>query len=549
MTPPTTTNWTKRIIIGGLPRSGSTLLRWLLDASNQVLAGPETGFFTTPFDRQTKANPRQLQKLSTTLNLPQEHIKSILNASTDQCAAFDQIMSDYATNAGVHKNIWAEKTPNNCLRYQELAEQYPDLYFISTVRDGRDVVTSKMPNRPSYYVNNARFIECTSAIVNFNHPNHTIVQYEHLVSNPQQVIETLCAFLDIEYDDSLLTRYQEHTATRDPSKIDQPKLDQPISGQWVRRWTMPEHASRVRDFVNCPGVLELLTKTGYEHTPDDRATIAFKHHQTPDQDAQRTTTMGILSSNLEKKLEKKEIKRIQKILDRELPAHRPDSILTRQRALDACAYPPEAIEIIDGSSYNPNHAHVGFHRHLRASNVINDFFDAEQFTGKRIVEFGPGHYSFAMLARELGATVICVERHEEHARLGRVLGFEVIEKDFADLTPEDFGGQIDGLWMKGAFNACRMPNDQAIDDLVQLMTALLTPDAWAWCVTVNMFGKEDQPDNPKVLRCVELQRAAFQKHGWNIEPIDESDRKRYAMSYKACNYYFTRALAPAPIGA
>ena len=40
--------WGKRIIIGGLPRSGSTLLRFMLDRAPSILAGPETNFFRMP---------------------------------------------------------------------------------------------------------------------------------------------------------------------------------------------------------------------------------------------------------------------------------------------------------------------------------------------------------------------------------------------------------------------------------------------------------------------------------------------------------------------
>ncbi|WP_139193183.1 sulfotransferase [Anaerobacillus alkalilacustris] len=35
----------KRIIIGGLPRAGSTLLRCLLDSSKYIVCGHETYFF------------------------------------------------------------------------------------------------------------------------------------------------------------------------------------------------------------------------------------------------------------------------------------------------------------------------------------------------------------------------------------------------------------------------------------------------------------------------------------------------------------------------
>lgn len=543
-------HWAKRIIIGGLPRSGSTLLRWILDATDQVISGPETGIFAQPYTDQRRVDPAWINKLSNALGFSIPEVQSVLKREHVAINAYDAFMELYCTKVGVEKSIWAEKTPNNCFHYQELAERSPELYFISTIRDGRDVVTSKVAGRSSYYVNNDRYISCSAAVCDFVHPRHTILRYEALVSRPEECVAELCDFLGIRFDRNILHRYREQTATRDLSKVAQPKLSEPISESWVQRWKQPEHASRVRDFVNYPGILDMLLRTGYEHNTADDSIIAYKPPlesakipDTPTMPGRGSDAdMGILNASLDKR----EQKRIRKVLDRELQPRRGEQIITRQQALECCNYPPEAIEIIEGSSYNPNHGHVGLHRHIRASNVINDFLQASDFKGKRIVEFGPGHYSFAMLARELGAEVICIERHEEHARLGRVLGFEVIEKDFDDVTLEDLGGQVDGLWMKGAFNACRMPSDESITDLADRMTGFLKAGGWAWCVTVNMLSKDDQPDDPEVLRSVEVQRQAFENAGWNIEPINEDDRKRYAMSYKGCDYYFTRSLAPAP---
>ncbi len=543
-------HWTKRIIIGGLPRSGSTLLRWILDATDQVISGPETGIFAQPYTQQRRNDPAWIKKLSNVLDLSIEEIHAVLKNQHNAINAYDKLMELYCSNADIHKSVWAEKTPNNCLHYRELANQDPELYFISTIRDGRDVVTSKVDGRSSYYVSNDRYLSCSAAVCSFDHPRHTIMRYEDLVSRPEECVAQLCEFLGIRFDRNILHRYREQTVTRDLSKVVQPKLQNPISDTWVQRWKQPEHASRVRDFVSYPGIREMLQQTGYEHNTSDDAMIAYKppleRAKIPDTPAVQgrgsDADMGILNASLDKR----EQKRIRKVLDRELQPHRGEHIITRQQALECCNYPPEAIEIIEGSTYNPNHGHVGLHRHIRAGNIINDFFKPSDFKGKRVVEFGPGHYSFAMLARELGAEVICVERHEEHARLGRVLGFKVVEKDFDDVTLEDLGGPVDGLWMKGAFNACRMPSDESINDLAKRMTSFLNPEGWAWSVTVNMLSKDDQPDDPEVLRCVEVQRQAFENAGWSIEPINEDDRKRYAMSYKGCNYYFTRTLAPAP---
>lgn len=237
--------------------------------------------------------------------------------------------------------------------------------------------------------------------------------------------------------------------------------------------------------------------------------------------------------------------KIDKKLKRELPPKRGERLITRAEALDACAYDEQALRIIENSSFT-THNRVGLHRHLRAANILNDFFEVEHLRDKTILELGPGHYSFAMLARHFGAKVICVERYEPHVALGRHLGFKVLDCDFRKLTPQQIDGPLDGLWMKGAFNACGFPSDEAVGAFARQITALLKPDAWGWCVTVNMYAKDGDPTDPQLNHRIEVQRDAFAECGWEYILIDEADRKRYAISYAGSRYYFTRNLLPAP---
>ncbi len=233
--------------------------------------------------------------------------------------------------------------------------------------------------------------------------------------------------------------------------------------------------------------------------------------------------------------------RLRKRTSKELPPKRGHRLLSPDAVLAACEYPAEAVEIIRGSTFTTHHR-VGIHRHLRAANVLNDFFDREHFEDRRVVEFGPGHYSFAMLARALGAEVVCLERYDVHVRLGRALGFEVHDVDFRSLTPEHLGGPVDGLWMKGAFNACQFASEHDVRAFVELQTRLIRPEGWGWCVTVNMTPKDHPPDEPFLQRRMEVQREAYADAGWDLLPIREDDRKRYAVSYQGSTHYFVRNL-------
>jgi hypothetical protein len=239
----------------------------------------------------------------------------------------------------------------------------------------------------------------------------------------------------------------------------------------------------------------------------------------------------------EEKLTKKERRQI----ERQLPAHKDEKVVSWEEALAACEYNESALDIISESEYT-THNRVGIHRHLRAANIINDFLVSDtNLSGKRILELGPGHYSFAMIAKALGSEVVCVEKYTPHVRLGKALGFEVLEQDFEDLTSSTFSDKFDGLWIKGCFNACRFSSDEEVFGFVDTLTSLLNPQAWGWCIPRNKSsGKE--ADDAETQRGVDVQRKAFEAAGWDVEEIAESDRKRYGLTFSGCDYYFTRNL-------
>ncbi|MGI0496913.1 class I SAM-dependent methyltransferase, partial [Limnospira platensis] len=155
-----------------------------------------------------------------------------------------------------------------------------------------------------------------------------------------------------------------------------------------------------------------------------------------------------------------------------------------------------------------------------------------------------GHYAFALLARHLGAEVVCVERDPHFAQLGRYLGFEVLEIDFAELDREIFDKPFDGLWMKGSFNACNYKDEDAIVTFVDRLTELLCSDSWGWMITVNKASADIVNGEEFVTKRIEIQRCAFGNTGWDVSWINDSTRSHYSLKYTGSLYYFTRGIKP-----
>lgn len=111
----------------------------------------------------------------------------------------------------------------------EILKVNPDAQFIHLVRDGRDVAVSAKKSvfnhfHP-YYVSKLWSKEQKIALQWKNRlapDQFQTVYYEELISNPETTIKDLCAFLRMEYQDSML-RYFEKKEVSDLARL---------SGSW-----------------------------------------------------------------------------------------------------------------------------------------------------------------------------------------------------------------------------------------------------------------------------------------------------------------------------
>ena len=216
--------------------------------------------------------------------------------------------------------------------------------------------------------------------------------------------------------------------------------------------------------------------------------------------------------------------------------------VTAAEARKVCDLDATAQELITTSN-SPSHTTFNGRRGVKVANIISDMFSPEHFENRTLVEFGPGHYSFAMLARHLGATVVCVEYDPSLVALGEYLGFEVHNTNLDVITHDFFGRKFDGLWLKGCFNACRLPDDRAVTRLVEELTGFLTPDAWGWLVPCNK-GKAPAGEDQAAFeaRRVTAQTQSFKELGWTANEFDNATMRRYASAYRNAPHIFTRGL-------
>lgn len=223
------------IIIGGAPRSGTSLLLSLLGSHPHIHA--------IEYETTTFHPAQQTEKLF--------------------AAIFFEDHDRHWRHIPSSKTRFAEKTPGNIRHIQEINAFFDEhVMFINIVRDGRDVVTSQHPSKPGeYFVPIERWIEdIRFGIAAQNMPNVYTIKYEDLVANTAQSIQGICEFLGEPYIPEML-EYQKHTNVKD--FLAWGDGAKPIHTGSLYKWRKPEHADRLRLFYENQDAAMLIRQLGY----------------------------------------------------------------------------------------------------------------------------------------------------------------------------------------------------------------------------------------------------------------------------------------------
>lgn len=243
---------TRPIIIGGCGRSGTTLLRVMLDCHAEVMCGPESSILTGDYSLRRVASyyDERPMRLAVERQIlpPRQFVSSFFHRQ--------------ARKAG--KSRWAEKTPSNVRHLPRIFGMFPEAQFVHVIRDGRDVACS-LRNHPPGETNPitvciARWIVDVHAGLRWrDDPRYTEVYYEDLVDDPERELRRLLGFLDVPWDAAVLRHSErDHDVTRFAAAAN---AAEPISDASVGRWRrdLPARELQAVEAV----AADLLSDLGY----------------------------------------------------------------------------------------------------------------------------------------------------------------------------------------------------------------------------------------------------------------------------------------------
>jgi len=219
------------LFLFGCPRSGTTYLQSLLTAHSEIISLPETKFFHYLFPNSEpkkrifgmasrRLRPKLITLFKDQMNRPdlEEYLPKNILFIKQYTRRFIKIMNLLAEEQG--KSIWLEKTPEHIRYIDYIEKNVSQAKFIHIQRNGIDVVASlyETSNKyPKFWYGGFdidhcidRWIEAVNITRQHLHKdNHFLVKYEKLVEDTPRVLEELCKFIGIEFDEKMLENYHE----------------------------------------------------------------------------------------------------------------------------------------------------------------------------------------------------------------------------------------------------------------------------------------------------------------------------------------------------
>lgn len=213
---------TAPVFIVGVQRSGTTLLRLILNAHPDIAIPEEARFFTPLLKRshiRRTMEGKNLERLVSYLrsneqfrlwNFDREPFLRDLadRPSVTLAEVMDTMFSSYAVSEG--KSRWGDKS----LFFGSLEllhDMFPNARFIHIVRDGRDVFNSwrKMdPSKghPAVMSLDWRYklASIENSVKRIPEKNVMTLRYEDLLAQPEETVKSICSFLDIKFETAML---------------------------------------------------------------------------------------------------------------------------------------------------------------------------------------------------------------------------------------------------------------------------------------------------------------------------------------------------------
>jgi len=211
------------LLILGVRRSGTTLLRVMLDRHSELAVPDESYFVPQLADRHLRyVDPDEfvddLRRIDTVAEweVPLDVVRARLSADFPIGAAIGTVYAVYAEKRG--KRRWGDKTPMYMQNLRLLERLFPDALFVHLIRDGRNAATSFLSMPPGIVTENWMHPRDPAGFAcqwrtevkaarrlgrRVGRDRYLEVRYEELVEDVDHVLQAICEFARLPYEPAM----------------------------------------------------------------------------------------------------------------------------------------------------------------------------------------------------------------------------------------------------------------------------------------------------------------------------------------------------------
>jgi Sulfotransferase family len=271
------------VFVGGCPRSGTTLLRTMLNCHPELALPHETRFLIGAWERRARFGdlslPENRRRVARWIASRKKSRLERLGVSADELAArleaapptIGSVLGTcfllYARRHG--KERWGDKRPSHAQHLDAIFAMFPAAQFINIVRDPRGAVASV--RKIGWYDGDLaagvdlweRSIRAVDSRREHLAPDQLLeIQYEELVADPRRVLERVAGFLTLSPEgiDAMMRFHERSDVPRD--RTFHPRVSTPVTTEAVRAWDEALSPGEVAFVEHVLG--EQMERYGYE---------------------------------------------------------------------------------------------------------------------------------------------------------------------------------------------------------------------------------------------------------------------------------------------
>ncbi len=278
------------IFVVGAPRSGTTLLQYILRSHPRLSLPTGESHFIVPLQRERErfgdlTRPENVRRvLEEMWRRSRDFLATDLHGLRFDESTMDDLAEGLAADgggtmagviaalfarnaAGEGKARWGDKTPYYVLHMELLLEMFPEAQIVHLIRDGRDCALSTLVRRDDFHIYNfyeaarywQHYVEVGQEVGATLPPGHYHeVRYEDLLQAQEQTLRDLCGFLGEAYSDDLLNFKKASGRGKTPL------LSKPIQSDNREKWRLQMSPRQLALFEGAAG--ETLRSNGYPLT-------------------------------------------------------------------------------------------------------------------------------------------------------------------------------------------------------------------------------------------------------------------------------------------